>query len=39
MRQSFRSLVESIREYFISIDDRMEKLVNIVQAKFEESDM
>jgi hypothetical protein len=39
MRASFNALVDSIREFFIGIDERMERLAAIVQVKFEESDL
>lgn len=39
MRGSFNALIESIREFFISIDEKLEHLGTIVQAKFEETDL
>jgi hypothetical protein len=39
MRASFNALIDSIREFFIGIDERMDRLATIVQAKFEEADL
>lgn len=39
MRASFNALIDSIREFFIGIDERMDRLASIVQAKFEEADL
>lgn len=35
MRASFNALIESIREFFINIDEKMEHLATILQAKFD----
>ena len=39
MRASFNALIDSIREFFIGIDERMDRLAAIVQAKFDEADL
>jgi hypothetical protein len=39
MRGSFNALIDSIREFFINIDEKIERIGSIVQSKFEEHDL
>ncbi len=38
MRTSFNALISSIREFFISIDEKLEQLGEAIQTKCEEAD-